>query len=176
MRHLTLSALYTNATIEASDQGIHLTWRNGRMLELKKLGFQPDAFLIATGARVVAGFVEFTSAFPDAKDLQAKIKAYEQYVQGRHCMQELCGGDGGRPVAHHVTEQAAELHRGHRAVGPGGLFSSGADRGRAEDDGPNLELERQREEGEPAGWEVGVIPALPAWVIGRLIPVKRGEP
>lgn len=86
MNHdLTLSTLYVRARREAYGLGIKMEWRNARMLELMKLGLQPDAYLCLRCARLRAGFMEFTSVLPDAKQLAARIRAYEQYLEGRHC-------------------------------------------------------------------------------------------
>lgn len=79
MRHeLTLSQLYVNAVLECRRHGWTLRWENSRMLELRKLGVQPDAFL-QVGDR--AAFLEFTSALPTREEMARKVAGYERLLE-----------------------------------------------------------------------------------------------
>ena len=79
MRHdLRLSRLYVNLVLECRRYDWGLTWQNSRMLELKRMGVQPDAFLQVRGSRgEKRAFIEYTEAMPSAKEMQAKLSAYE---------------------------------------------------------------------------------------------------
>ncbi|MBC7255924.1 MAG: replication-relaxation family protein [Chloroflexi bacterium] len=79
MRHeLSLSQLYVNATLECRRHGWQLYWENSRMLELRRLGVQPDAFL-RVGER--AAFLEFTAALPTREEMARKMAGYERLLE-----------------------------------------------------------------------------------------------
>ena len=79
MRHeLTLSRLYVNARLECRRYGWELAWKNTRLLELEKLGVQPDAWLeVSHGKSGRQAFLEFTSAMPNARELSGKLAGYQ---------------------------------------------------------------------------------------------------
>ena len=80
MQHeLTISRLYVNAQLESRQLGIGLEWKNARMLELEKLGVQPDAWIqVQRGVKSKQAFLEFTAAFPTVAELRGKLAAYEE--------------------------------------------------------------------------------------------------
>ncbi|MGI6379317.1 MAG: replication-relaxation family protein [Anaerolineae bacterium] len=84
MEHeLTLSRLYVNARLECAAHGWRLRWRNARMLELARLGMQPDAWLRVEGEqRSLQAYIEFTGVLPTAAELQAKIARYQAHWEG----------------------------------------------------------------------------------------------
>ncbi|MHB1459174.1 MAG: replication-relaxation family protein [Armatimonadota bacterium] len=86
MKHeLTLSRLYVSARYECAQYDWTFLWRNTRMLELLKLGFEPDAwFEIRNGARSKQTFMEFTAVMPPEGELAAKIERYEAYWERTH--------------------------------------------------------------------------------------------
>ncbi len=79
MRHeLTLSDLYVSAVLECRKYDWSLTWKNSRMLEMQKLGVQPDAYLKVQGKNgSQEAFLEFTAVLPTKTDLIARLRAYE---------------------------------------------------------------------------------------------------
>jgi hypothetical protein len=81
MEHeLTLAHLYVNARLECRRHGWELAWKNTRMLELDKLGIEPDAWLdVACGSRHHEAFLEFTAAMPVASELSGKLSRYQAY-------------------------------------------------------------------------------------------------
>jgi hypothetical protein len=81
MEHeLTLSRLYVSARLECAQHGWDLLWRNARMLELLKLGVQPDAWLqVSRGERSEQAYLEFTAVMPDKRDLAWKIERYRAH-------------------------------------------------------------------------------------------------
>ena len=81
MEHeLTLSRLYVNARLECAQYGWKLHWRNARLLELQKLGIQPDAWLEVSGERSSKqAYVEFTAVMPTRTELAAKVARYEAH-------------------------------------------------------------------------------------------------
>jgi hypothetical protein len=81
MEHeLTLARLYVNARLECAHHGWELTWKNARMLELEKLGMQPDAWLsVGHGEKQRQAFLEFTAAMPSASELTGKLERYQAY-------------------------------------------------------------------------------------------------
>ena len=78
MRHdLTLSRLYVNTRLECRRYGWDLSWKNARLLELEKLGIQPDAWLgVSHKGRTREAFLEFTAAMPNARELSGKLAGY----------------------------------------------------------------------------------------------------
>ena len=83
IRHdLVLSDLYVAAQGQCWEHGWDLAWENARMLELRRLGVQPDAYLrIEKGERVLRkAFVEFTSAMPVYKEMKSKLAKYEPAI------------------------------------------------------------------------------------------------
>ena len=75
---LTLAKLYVNARLECAGYGWAMRWRNTRLLELDKLGVQPDAWLeVGHGESNRAAYLEFTAAMPEEKELRGKIAGYE---------------------------------------------------------------------------------------------------
>ena len=91
MRHdLTLSSLYVNARLETRRYGFSMRWKNARMLELMKLGLQPDAFIaVGKGDKERAAFIEFTAVVPTKREMRRKIIGYEQYLESERCRQDL---------------------------------------------------------------------------------------
>jgi hypothetical protein len=83
MKHeLTLSRLYTNARCECAQHGWTLHWRNARLLELLKLGLQPDAWLEVSGSQSSRqAYLEFTAVMPTRQELASKIARYEAHWQ-----------------------------------------------------------------------------------------------
>ena len=81
MKHeLTLSRLYVNARCECAQYGWSLEWRNARMLELQKLGLQPDAWLEVKGSqRSKQAYLEFTAVMPTRSELASKVGGYEAH-------------------------------------------------------------------------------------------------
>jgi hypothetical protein len=84
MRHeLTLARLYVEARLECAARGWELTWRNTRMLELERLGIEPDAWLgVGAGEGGQEAFVEFTAAMPGAAELANKLARYQAHWEG----------------------------------------------------------------------------------------------
>jgi len=89
VHELALSRVYVDAMLEARRQGMGLRWLPARALELRKLGFEPDAFLDATYVdsegrkRGKAAFVEFTQVLP--KDLPAYVAERQRYLALKKC-------------------------------------------------------------------------------------------
>lgn len=83
MRHeLTLSRLYVNARIECAAYGWQLQWKNTRMLEMEKLGIEPDAWIGLRGERDQRqAFLEFTAAMPSTSEMESKLTRYQAYWQ-----------------------------------------------------------------------------------------------
>ncbi len=81
MNHeLTVSRLYTNARLECREYGWHMRWRNTRMLELERLGVEPDAWIeVINEDKHRQAFIEFTAAMPTKRELSEKIERYEGY-------------------------------------------------------------------------------------------------
>lgn len=81
MNHdLTLSQLYVNARIEARTYGWVIRWKNTRMLQLEKLGFEPDAWIEVGSAKgTKEAFVEYTSVVPTSAEMRRKVTLYETY-------------------------------------------------------------------------------------------------
>jgi len=81
MKHeLTLSRLYVDARCECAQRGWGLRWRNARMLELLKLGLQPDAWLEVSGSQQARqAYLEFTAVMPTRQELAGKIARYEAH-------------------------------------------------------------------------------------------------
>jgi len=81
MNHeLTVSKLYTNARLECREYGWDMRWKNTRMLELERLGVEPDAWIEVTNEdKHRQAFIEFTAAMPTKRELAGKIERYEGY-------------------------------------------------------------------------------------------------
>lgn len=74
---LALSQLYVEARLEAARCGWELTWKNARVLEMERLGVQPDAWLeVRSTADARDAFLEFTAAMPSAAELAGKLAGY----------------------------------------------------------------------------------------------------
>ena len=74
---LALSQLYVNAALECRQRGWSLEWENTRMIELRRLGVQPDAYLRVTGERVdKRAFIEFTAVMPTREEMRGKLNGY----------------------------------------------------------------------------------------------------
>jgi hypothetical protein len=79
---LTLARLYVAAHLQCAQYGWQLRWRNARMLELLKLGIQPDGWLEVSGAqRSQQAYIEFTAVMPTRLELASKVAHYEAYWQ-----------------------------------------------------------------------------------------------
>ena len=77
---LTLSRLYVNARLECRGYGWDMHWKNTRLLEMERLGIEPDASTeVVNGQRSKQAFIEFTAAMPSAKELSQKVAGYEGY-------------------------------------------------------------------------------------------------
>jgi hypothetical protein len=83
MNHdLALSDLYVKAVLECREHGWDLTWKNSRMLELKKLGVEPDAYLKVEsphGSR--EAFIEYTAVLPTRTELDKRLEAYQRLYE-----------------------------------------------------------------------------------------------
>jgi hypothetical protein len=78
MNHeLTLSTLYVNAVLECRKYGLHFRWKNTRMLELDRLGVQPDAYVMVEGTQKHEAFIEFTAVMPSRSEMKRKLEGYE---------------------------------------------------------------------------------------------------
>jgi hypothetical protein len=87
---LTLSWLYVNARLECRRHGWSMIWKNTRMLELMKLGIEPDAFLaVIQGDKKRAAFVEYTGVLPTASEMERKVAGYDAFLQARQCQHHL---------------------------------------------------------------------------------------
>ena len=74
---LTLSQLYVSAVLECRQRGWALEWENARMLELRRFGIQPDAYLRVTGERIdKRAFIEFTAVMPTREEMRGKLNGY----------------------------------------------------------------------------------------------------
>ncbi|MHB1355031.1 MAG: replication-relaxation family protein [Anaerolineae bacterium] len=77
---LTISRLYVITRMECVQYGWTLRWHNARMLELAKLGIEPDAWLEVSGDRQTKqAYLEFTSVMPTKPELAAKVAHYEAH-------------------------------------------------------------------------------------------------
>jgi hypothetical protein len=85
MEHeLTLSRLYVDARLECAQYGWKLRWRNARMLELLKLGIQPDGWLEVSGAQSSQqAYIEFTAVMPTKPEMASKLARYEAHWQAQ---------------------------------------------------------------------------------------------
>jgi len=85
MRHeLTLSRLYVNARLECRAHGWSMRWKNTRMLEMEKLGLEPDAWIGLSGRRGEReAYVEFTAAMPSQSEMAGKLGRYEDFWSAR---------------------------------------------------------------------------------------------
>jgi hypothetical protein len=80
---LQVSSLYVRALLECRENGWQLHWRNARMLELKKLGVQPDAYLsVTTPVKTYEAFIEYTKVIPGAPELARKLAGYQRLYNG----------------------------------------------------------------------------------------------
>jgi hypothetical protein len=84
MEHeLTLSRLYINARLECTANGWNLCWRNARILELARMGVQPDAWLQVEGEQhSLQAYLEFTAVLPTVTELQGKLARYQSHWDG----------------------------------------------------------------------------------------------
>ena len=74
---LTVSQLYVDAVLQCRQQGWALEWENARMLELRRFGVQPDAYLRVTGERIdKRAFIEFTAVMPTREEMRGKLNGY----------------------------------------------------------------------------------------------------
>jgi hypothetical protein len=104
MRHeLTLAQLYVNATLECQRYGWKLRWENARMLEMRKLGVQPDAFLQVEGRKA---FLEFTAVLPGGQELHDKLRGYTPLLEALE----------GQALVLWMTTSAAKLGQLRRAL------------------------------------------------------------
>ena len=81
MRHeLTLAWLYVRARLECARYGWNLCWKNTRMLEMLKLGLEPDAWIeVSHGEKRRQSYLEFTAVMPTPNDLAGKLARYEAH-------------------------------------------------------------------------------------------------
>jgi hypothetical protein len=74
---LTIARIYTAAVRQCRRYGYQLRWMNTRMLELARLGVQPDGYMRVIGERgAQEAFVEFTDAVPRFSELTDRLRAY----------------------------------------------------------------------------------------------------
>ena len=107
MRHeLTLSQLYVNAALDCRQRGWTLHWENARMLELRKLGVQPDAYL-RVGER--GAFLEFTGVVPTGVELGGKVEGYTTLLEALE----------GRALVLWLTTSKAKLGQLWRGISQG---------------------------------------------------------
>jgi len=85
MEHeLTLSRLYVAARLECAQYDWKLRWRNARMLEVLKIGIQPDAWIEVSGSRgSQAAYIEFTAVMPTKPELASKVARYEAHWEAQ---------------------------------------------------------------------------------------------
>jgi len=83
MKHdLTMSGLYANAVMQCREHGWVLEWQNARVLELKRLGVQPDAHFRVTGEGLdKRAFIEFTSVLPTHTEMRQKLEGYRALLE-----------------------------------------------------------------------------------------------
>ena len=82
MNHeLTLSSLYVNAVLECRKYDLKLMWKNARMLEMEKLGIQPDACLEVEGTQHHEAFLEFTAVMPSKAEMKRKLEGYGELFE-----------------------------------------------------------------------------------------------
>jgi hypothetical protein len=81
MRHeLTLAWLYVRARLECARYGWNLCWKNTRMLEMLKLGLEPDARIeVSYGERRRQAYLEFTAVMPTPSEMAGKLARYEAH-------------------------------------------------------------------------------------------------
>lgn len=81
MNHdLMLSTLYVNARLECERYGWEMGWKNTRMMEMERMGIEPDAWIeVVNGDRSREAFIEFTAVVPTKRDLSARLEGYEEY-------------------------------------------------------------------------------------------------
>lgn len=84
MRHeLTLARLYVNARLESRQYGWEMTWKNTRMLEMERLGIEPDGWIgLIHGAKTREAYIEFTAALPSAAEMESKLARYQAHWEG----------------------------------------------------------------------------------------------
>jgi len=81
MNHeLAVADLYVNAALECRQHGWTLEWQNARMLELKRLGVQPDACLRIPEVGRQA-FIELTIALPTKEEMGRKLAGYKEVLE-----------------------------------------------------------------------------------------------
>ena len=94
VRHeLALSSLYVSAIMQCLQFGWQLVWQNTRMLELQRLGVQPDAYFQAYNRKA---FIEFTAVLPSRSEMQRKLDGYLPLLEQR----------GGVPILWFTTSKA----------------------------------------------------------------------
>lgn len=107
MRHeLTLSQLYIHAALECRQRGWLLHWENARMLELRRLGVQPDAYFKVGERRA---FMEFTGVVPTGQELAGKIEGYTALLEALE----------GRALVLWLTTSKAKLEQLWRGIRQG---------------------------------------------------------
>ena len=87
---LTLSQLFVNGRLECQRLGLTMRWKNTRMLELMKLGLEPDAFItVGYGHKERAAFIEFTGVLPTTNEMKQKLSGYEHYLESQRCQTDF---------------------------------------------------------------------------------------
>jgi hypothetical protein len=81
VRHdLTVAKLYVSARLQAQKLGLQMDWRNARMLELDKLGVQPDAWICVSrpqkSTTSVEAYIEFTAQITSRAEIEKKVSQY----------------------------------------------------------------------------------------------------
>jgi hypothetical protein len=78
VRHdLTLSRLYVDARLECTSRGWEMEWKNGRILEVERLGVQPDGWIrVSRGEKAFAAYIEFTNQITTKEEVRRKVEAY----------------------------------------------------------------------------------------------------
>jgi hypothetical protein len=79
MRHdLTVSKLYVWARLEAARRGWEMEWKNARVLEVEKLGVQPDGWIrVGKPGQMFEGYIEFTNQLTSRAEIEKKIRQYQ---------------------------------------------------------------------------------------------------
>lgn len=94
---LTLSGLYVSAVMQCCSHNLNLEWQNARLLELAKLGVQPDAYLRVSGDAVKRrGLIEFTAVLPSKSEMGKKLAGYKSLLEQR----------GGVPILWFTTSKS----------------------------------------------------------------------
>jgi hypothetical protein len=79
MEHdLKLARILVHTICQTANFGVTVEWKNTRMLEMEKLGVQPDAWVSLTrNNKSKQAYIEFTSALPTKEEWKRKINGYE---------------------------------------------------------------------------------------------------